>query len=73
MRRSFPCAMRLDEVQRRELGKALFDVGKLAFAISVATPLVTTGLAGWRAALVGSLFVLSMFVLATRLMREEMR
>jgi len=63
--------MKLDESQRHELSNALFDIGKLAFGIAVASPLVSGGIEGWRAALIGSVFVMSLFAIATRLMREK--
>ena len=65
--------MRFDETQRRELGKALFDIGKLSFAITVATPLVAAGVQAWGAAVGGGIFVMSVFVVATMLVREEQR
>lgn len=62
---------RLDTTQCHKLGEALFDIGKLAFGIAVASPLVAEGIEGWRAALIGSTSVMSFFAIATRLMKEK--
>jgi len=61
--------MRLDKNQRKELAKALYDVGKLSFSGLVLGQLIGKELI-FRTFIFGLIFVAICFIIATILNRE---
>jgi len=62
--------MRLDKNQRKELAKALYDIGKLVLAVLVLGQLIAK-IVSVPIFIVGLIFFISCFIIATILNKEE--
>ena len=64
-------AIRLDKNQRKELAKALYDIGKLVLAAMVIGPFLSTSPFRTVVFAVGLTLFLAAFVIGTMLNKEE--